>query len=88
MYAARVIIVLLLILVVLVAFNPQARERVKETWDNIRPVVLAFMDNLYAATRNLIAGNDSDNRFPTPTPTSPGGVNFLQIVTMYHSVAI
>jgi hypothetical protein len=88
MYAARVIIVLLLILAVLVAFNPQARERVKETWENIRPVVLAFMDNLYAAVRNLIAGNDSDNRFPTPTPTSPGGVNFQRIVTMDNGLAL
>ena len=88
MYAARVIIVLLLILAVLVAFNPQAREKVKETWDNIRPVVLAFMDNLYAAIRNLIAGNDSDHRFETPTPTSPGGVNFQWVVTMKNGLTI
>lgn len=81
MYAARVIIVLILILTVLVAFSPQAREKVRETWLNIRPAVLEFMDNLYAAIRNLIAGNESDHKFETPTPTSPG-VNFQRIVTM------
>ncbi|HLO30561.1 MAG TPA: hypothetical protein VK249_15565 [Anaerolineales bacterium] len=87
MYAARVIVVLLLILTVLVAFNPQARERVRETWDNIRPVVLEFMDNLYTAIRNLIAGNDSDNKFETPTPTSPG-VNFQRIVTLDYGYSL
>ncbi len=83
MYAARLIVVLLLILAILVSVNPRAREQVKETWENIRPTILAFMDNVYGAIRSLIAGNDSDNRFETPTPTSPG-VNFERIVTMNY----
>jgi len=83
MYAARVIVGLVLLLAVLVACNPQARETVIKTWENIRPALVAFMDNLYGAIRNLIAGNDSDDQFDgTPTPSSPG-VNFDRIVTMY-----
>jgi hypothetical protein len=86
MYAARVIIVLLLILAVLIALNPQARERVRETWHNIKPIVLTSMDNLYATIRSLIAGDDSDNKFETPTPTNPG-VNFHRIVTLNNGLA-
>ena len=81
MYAARVIVVLILILAVLVAYNPQAHETVLKTWVNIRPALLEGMDNFYAAIRSLITGNDSDHEFDgTPTPSSPG-VNFNRIVT-------
>ena len=82
MYAARLVIVLLLILVIVVAYNPQAREEVIETWENIRPAVVEFMDSFYAAIRNLITGNDSNDPIDeTPTPSAPG-VNFDRIVTM------
>ncbi|HEX9330792.1 MAG TPA: hypothetical protein VF896_02815 [Anaerolineales bacterium] len=87
MYAARLIVVLLLILAILVSVSPQAREKVKETWENIRPSVVAFMDSVYGAIRNLIAGNDSDHKFETPTPISPG-VNFDRIITMNYGFSL
>jgi hypothetical protein len=80
MDAVRFIIVVLLILVILVAYNPQAREIVMETWEPIRPALVELMDNLYAAIRNLIAGNQSDDQIDNePGPPSP---NFDRIVTM------
>ena len=79
MYAARLVTVLLLILVIVVAYNPQARDEVVETWENVRPGVVEFMDSFYAAIRNLIAGNDTnDPDDETPAP----GVNFERIVTI------
>ena len=82
MYAARLVTVLLLILVIVVAYNPQARDEVVETWENIRPGVVEFMDSFYAAIRNLITGNDAnDPGDETPMPGAPG-VNFERIVTI------
>lgn len=84
MYAIRAIVVLLLILAVLVAYNPRVRAEVVETWETIRPAVVEFMDSFYAAVRNLIAGNDTDNQnneMPAPDP----GVNFERIVTLRGS---
>jgi len=82
MYAFRLIAVLLLILVILVAYNPQLRASVAETWENIKPAVIEFMDTFYAAIRNLISGNDTNEPLEgTPTPENPG-VNFDRIVTV------
>lgn len=58
----RSIVIMLLILVILVSLNPQARAIVTETWENIRPAVVESMDNLYAAVRNLVAGDGSDHQ--------------------------
>lgn len=82
MYAMRAIIVLILILAVVVAYNPRARAEVTETWETIRPVVVKFMDSLYAAVRNLMTGNDSEDEIdnvPAPRP----GANFDRIVTLH-----
>jgi hypothetical protein len=87
MYAARLIAVLLLILLVLIAYNPQARETVVETWENIRPVVVAFMDSFYTAIRNLITGNSDNPIDETPTPETPG-VNFERIVTFHYNFSL
>jgi len=88
MYAARAIVVLFLILMILIAYNPQASETARETWENIRPVFVEFMDTLYTAIRNLIAGNDSDDQLDgTPTPGSPG-VNFDRISTRNNSFSL
>lgn len=82
MYAARLVVVLLLILAVVVAYNPEARQDVAETWENIRPGVVAFMDSFYAALRDLITGDGSNDRIDeTPAPAGPG-VNFQRIVTV------
>jgi len=81
MYAARLITALLLILAILVAYNPQVRETVIETWENIRPAVVDFMDGFYASIRNIITGDGSDDRMDeTPAPDDPGA-NFVRIVT-------
>ncbi|RPJ26383.1 MAG: hypothetical protein EHM33_11740 [Chloroflexi bacterium] len=81
MYAIRAVIVLLLILAVVVAYNPGAREEVAETWETIRPAVVEFMDSFYAAIRSLITGSDSHDRIDE-TPVPGPGVNFERIVTV------
>jgi hypothetical protein len=86
MYAARLVVVFLLILAVLVAYNPRAREDVAETWENIRPDVVEFMDSFYAAVRDVINGNDSDDQIDE-TPVPSPGVNFQRIVTMNSGVS-
>jgi len=84
MYAARLVIALLLILAVMAAYNPQAREQAVESWERIRPVVAEITDSLYMAVRNLITGNASgDGTEETPVPAP--GTNFERIVTMNSS---
>jgi hypothetical protein len=80
MYAARLITVILLIMALLIAYSPQFREQVTETWETIKPAVVGLMDGSYAAIRNLIVGDGSHNRIEE-TPHDPG-VNFDRIVTM------
>jgi len=86
LYMGRSIIVLLLILVILVSMNPQARAKVMETWESVKPAVVASMDNMYASIRNLVAGNDSDNR-TNDSPITPG-VNFDVIITMKSALPL
>jgi hypothetical protein len=81
MYAARSITVILLIFAILVAYNPQVREKGAESWEIMRPSVVALMDNVYAAVRGVIAGNDSKDWMETPSPVSPSA-NFERIVTL------
>jgi hypothetical protein len=81
MYAIRALIVLLLIVAVVVAYNPRARAEAAEIWETIRPVVVEFMDKFYAAVRNLINGNDSEAEIDE-TPAPGPGANFERIVTL------
>jgi hypothetical protein len=86
MYAARLVVVFFLIVAVLLAYNPGARENVAEIWENIRPSVVEFMDSFYAAVRDVINGNGSEDQIdeaPVPGP----GVNFQRIVTMNSGVS-
>lgn len=80
MYAARIAVVFLLILAVLVAYNPRARADVAEFWEDIRPGVVEFMDGFYAAIRDLINGNETNDPIDETPEPSPG-VNFQRIVT-------
>lgn len=79
MFAARLITVILLIMAILIAYNPQFHELVMDTWEAVRPAVVQFMDGFYAAIRSLIAGNGSNDQMDHP-PENPG-VNFDRIVT-------
>ena len=82
MYAVRAVIVLLLILAVVMAYNPRARTEIGEIWETIGPAVVEFMDTFYAAVRNLITVNDSEDEIDE-TPVPGPGVNFDRIVTLY-----
>jgi len=80
---ARSIFIVLLILVILVSINLQAQAKISTAWENIRPAVVAAMDNLYAAVRNLVAGNGSDHQIDeNPGAPSP---SFDVIITMKSS---
>jgi hypothetical protein len=79
-YSGRFIIVLILILILLLFYNPDTRQAVIETWQNIRPALVAFLDNLYAAIRDLLTGSSSDSDVDQQ-PAGPE-LNFDRIVTM------
>ena len=82
----RSIVILLLILVILVSMNPQVRAKVGETWENIKPAVVASMDNLYAEIRSFVAGSDFENR-TNESPITPG-VNFDVIITLKSALPL
>lgn len=87
MYAARFVIVLLLILAVVVAYSPQAREQVANVWEQLSPVALNLMDTLYVAVRDLVTGQSAGDRIhETPAPV-PGG-DFERIVTMSNDLSL
>jgi len=74
--------VLLLIVAVVVAYNPVARADVVETWQNIKPDLVQFMDSFYAAIRDILAGSGSDNHIEDePDP----GANFQRVITVNSS---
>ena len=87
MSAIRAVIVFLLILAVVVAYNPRARVEAVEIWETIRPAVVEFMDKLYAAVRNLVNGNDSEDEMDE-TPVPGPGVNFDRVVTMNSGFSV
>lgn len=82
----RSIIILLLILVILVSMTPQVHVKAGETWENIKPALVASMDSVYAEIRSFVAGNDSDNR-TKDAPLTPG-VNFDVIITMKSALPL
>ncbi len=87
MYAARLVIVLLLILAVIAIYNPQVRHEVMGTWEKIRPTVVTVMDDLYIAAQNLVNGVGLKNRIhqvPAPGPST----NFERIVTLRSNFSL
>ena len=81
----RFILVMLLVLVVLAAYNPQAREILSQFWAEIQPALVTFTDNLYAVVRSLLTANDGHNQ--THDPGLPGG-NFDRTVAIGHVPAL
>ncbi len=80
MHAARLAIVILLVLAVIVAYTPQARQQVMGTWEKFRPAMVSAMDSLYLSVLNLVSDQGSRNRLhevPSPNP----GDRFERIVT-------
>lgn len=77
---ARLIVVSLLIVSLLVAASPQAREEMGQAWETARPTVVALMDGVYAVVRTLIAGDGRNDRIDSD-PVVPDA-NFERIVTM------
>jgi len=86
MHAARLVIVLLLILAVVVTYNPQARQQAVKAWEQVKPAVASVANSLYVTIRNIVTGNrssrDGVNEQPAPGP----GDNFERIVTMNSGV--
>jgi hypothetical protein len=76
----RSLFIVFLILVILVSINPPAQAKITTAWKSIRPVVVESMDNVYAAVRKFIVGNDSDHQI-YENPGTPG-VDFDVIITM------
>lgn len=85
MFAARLITVILLIMAILISYNPQFHELVVDTWEALRPAVVQFMDGFYATIRSVIIGDGSNDPIDE-TPVDPG-INFDRIVTMSNSLS-
>ena len=80
MYTIRLFFVFLVLVAMVVAFNPVNREQAHVAWEQARPVVVSLMDGMYAAVRTLIVGEDHQDHIDD-NPGSPGG-DFDRIVTM------
>jgi hypothetical protein len=80
MYTMRLLVVFLVIVAMVVAFNPANREQVHVAWEHARPVVVSLMDGMYAVVRTLIVGEDHHDHIDDH-PGSPGG-DFDRIVTL------
>ena len=86
MHAARLVIVLLIILAVVAVYNPQAREQAAKAWEKVKPAVVSITDSLYVTIRNIITSDtsrDGAGEKPVPGP----GADFQRIVTMNSSSA-
>ena len=82
MHISRWIIISSLIVVMVFMYSPLARGEVSRSWVQVRPEVIEFMDNLYAAIRNFVAGDDSQNGVEDHAP----GVDYDLIITIDHGV--
>jgi hypothetical protein len=51
---------------------------VSQTWEQVRPDVLQFMDGLYITIRNFVAGGDMHDGIEEHPP----GVDYDRIITM------
>lgn len=87
MYAARLVLVFLLILVAVAVSTPQVRGQAVKTWETVKPTVVGLTDSLYIALHDLVTGSGPHNRTDqTPAPR-PGG-NFQRIVTLHDSFTL
>ncbi len=78
---ARLLLVALLIVAVIVAYNPQARLQALKAWEKVKPAAVSIANNLYTAIREVLAGNTSRNgRGGIPVPGRGG--HFERIVTL------
>ncbi len=87
MHVIRLVLVLLVILIVVVAYNPQAREQAVKTWEKLRPTVVGVTDSLYVAIRDLVIGTSHRDQLNQPSAPMPGE-NFQRIVTLRSSFAV
>jgi len=78
MYTARFVVILLLILVIVVAYDPQVRAGAGQAWETLRPALVEFMDRTYASIRSFVIGNSSNDQIEDNAPS----VNFDLIITM------
>ena len=78
MHVARWVFVPILILMIVFISSPLAREEVGQAWEQVRPAMLQFMDGLYVAIRNFVAGGDMHEGIEEHPP----GVDYDRIITM------
>jgi hypothetical protein len=86
MHTLRLILISLLILTIVFAYNPVTREQVMQGWESARPTVVVLMDGMYALVRTLIAGDGRHDRIDD-SPASPD-VDFDRIVTMDNALPL
>lgn len=80
MYLTRWITILCLILILVVAaYAPQGSQEASHSWESARPVVVQWMDGIYAIIRSFVAGPEpQDDLDDLPE------VDFDRIITMEH----
>ena len=80
MHIARWIIIPFLIAAMVLMYSPLARGEVNQFWVQVRPGVIEFMDGLYAAIRNFVAGGDSQDGVEDHAPN----IDYDLIITREH----
>ena len=82
MYVVRSIVILILILGMVFAYNPSMRQEMSQSWESVRPGVLQLMDSLYIALRGFVEGADSHDGIQDHKP----GADFNIITTRERSI--
>ncbi len=79
-YSGRYMLILLVILLLLLVYSPQTRQALIDAWQTVRPVLVAFLDDVYTALRDLLTGNTSDQNMDQQ-PAHPK-LRYQRMVTM------
>ena len=83
-YPSRFILILLIILLLLFTFSPQTRQALIDAWQTVRPILVAFLDDVYTALRDLLTGNTSNQN--TDQPSLQPKLRYERMVTMLGSM--
>jgi hypothetical protein len=78
MYAARLILVSIFVVVIVVTYGFFASEELSQAWKDVRPAVLGLMDSMYATIRNFVAGSEPEDGVEDNAPE----VDFDIIITL------
>lgn len=69
----------LILILVVAAYGSQGSQEASRSWESARPVVVQWMDGVYAMIRSFVAGPE-----PQDDPDDLPEVDFDRIITLEH----